>query len=486
MKRFLGALLLVPALAISASAGDQDTVKLKSGKVLSGIVLVDDSNREGFTVQRWDTGGSVFVRWSQITEMERARLSNKAPEVKVLGVMLDGVRAMTAGRDVVGVLVKDEPAQLHIKTKDSKTPVQVPKSALLRPHESVKIPEADAYSPDEMIDLRVAKANEKDYASMMEVGVFAASVKLYERAKEFYQKAAAADPSKKEETDAILAKNEGLIREGKAAALVAQVKEYIETIEFQKAIETAKKMLSEFGDTEVARQNKSLADEIQKKAKDYEGKRAEYLAENVPQAYKDRRAVLFSLYGSVKFKIAEALQKANKIDEEVVAELAKRMKATPEEIKGAWDKRELKPRTVSYGDGSWIVKGGQDGGLDTDAKTQPNQNKNTGTGNNGGFGFGGNRNNPQNKQNQNQPQPLGKKLETKDEWWATASTSDRRNMVEAEYAKNSGAVKKEVKQKKCSVCNGQGIRPETRQGVQCECKCLRCHGAKDDDIIVYQ
>jgi len=490
MTRFLGALLLAPLLALPASAagGDQDTVKLKSGRVLSGVVVVDDSNREGFSVQRWDTGGTVFVRWTQITDVERARLSNRVADIKVVGVMLDGVRAMTAGRDVVGVLVKEDGNGLHIKTKDGKAPVQVPKSALLRPYENVKVPESDAYSPDEMVDLRVAKANEKDYASMLEIGYFAASVKLYERAKEFYQKAATADPSKKEETDAILAKNEGLIKEGKAAALLAQVKEFVETIEFAKAVETAKKLLSEFADTEVARQNKGLADEIQKKAKDYESKRTEYLAENVPQAYKDRRATLFSQYGSVKYKISEAISNAGKIDEAVVAELAKRMKATPEEINAAWGKRELKPRTVTYGDGSWIVKGGQDGGLDTDAKTQPNQNNNKNNGgNNGGFGFGGNRNGGNNKGGQNnQPQPLGKKLETKDEWWSTASTSDRRNFVESEYAKNSGAVKKEVKTKKCSVCNGEGIRKETRQGIQCDCKCLRCHGAKEDDIIVYQ
>jgi hypothetical protein len=501
MTRFLGALLLAPVLALPATAagGDQDTVKLKSGRVLSGVVVVDETNREGFSVQRWDTGGTVFVRWNQISDVERARLSNRVAEIKVVGVMLDGVRAMTAGRDVVGVLVKEDAASVHIKTKDAKAPVQVPKSALLRPYEAVKVPESDAYSPDEMVDLRVAKANEKDYGSMLEVGFFAASVKLYERAKDFYQKAAAADPSKKEETDSILAKNELLIKEGKAAALLAQVKEFVETIEFAKAIETAKKLLSDFADTDVARQNKTLADDIQKKAKDYEGKRTEYLAENVPQAYKERRSALFSQYGSAKYKIAEALSQANKIDEAVVAELAKRMKATPEEINAAWGKRELKPRTVSYGDGSWIVKGGQDGGLDTDAKTQPNNNNGgnrnnggNGNGNNGGFGFGGNRNNGGNNggkggnNQKNQPEPLGKKLETKDEWWSTASSSDRRNFVEAEYGKNSSAVKKEVKTKKCGVCNGEGIRKETRSGIQCDCKCTRCHGAKEDDIVIYQ
>src|SRR5882672_6960166 len=471
MTRFLAALALAPLLAVPVFAGsEQDTVKLRSGRILTGIVLVDEANKEGFTLQRWDTGGSVFVHWNQITELEKNRLVNRLPDAKPLGVMLDGVRAMTAGRDVVGVLVKEDTTGLHIKTKDAKAPVQVPKAALLRPQESLKIPESDAYSPDEMVDSRLSKASEKDYASMLELGRFAASLRLYERAKDFYQKASSADASKKDEIELILTQNDTLIKEGKAAALVAQVKEYVETIEF-------------------AKQNKDLAASVEKKAKDFEGKRVEYLAENVPQAYKDRRSSLFNQYSSAtKYKIAEALQHANKIDEEVVADLAKRMKSTPEEISTAWGKRELKPKTVTYGDGSWIVKGGQDGGLDTDAKTQPNQNGNTNGGrNNGGFGFqggGGNKNNGGNNNKPNQPVPLGKKLETKDEWWATASTSDRRNLVEAEYAKNSSAVKKEVKTKKCSVCNGEGIRKETRQGTACECKCLRCHGAKEDDIIV--
>ncbi|HUR39206.1 MAG TPA: hypothetical protein VM222_06915, partial [Planctomycetota bacterium] len=490
MKRFLGALLLAPVLALPATAGsEQDSVRLKSGRILTGIVLVDDTNKEGFSVQRWDTGGTVFIHWNQITDLERARLANRVPETKPLGIMLDGVRAMTNGRDVVGVLVKEDAAGLHIKTRDAKAPVQIPKSALLRPQEAVKIAESDAYSPDEMVDTRLAKANEKDYAAMLDLGRFAASLRLYDRAKEMYQKAGSADATKKEEIEAILAQNETLIKEGKAAALVAQVKEYVETIEFAKALETVKKLMADYAETEVAKQNKDLAAAVEKKAKDFEGKRVEYLAENVPQAYKDRRSSLVSQYASAsKYKIADALQHANKIDEEVVADLAKRMKSTPEEIQTAWGKRELKPKTVGYGDGSWIVKGGQSGGLDTDAKTTPATN-NGGNGNNGGFGFGGgggNRNNGNRNQPQTQPVPLGKKLETKDEWWATASTSDRRNFIEAEYAKNSSAVKKELKTKKCSVCNGEGIRKETRQGVACECKCLRCHGSKEDDIIIYQ
>jgi hypothetical protein len=232
----------------------------------------------------------------------------------------------------------------------------------------------------------------------------------------------------------------------------------------------------------VAKQNKDLVQALEKQAKDFEGKKAEYLAVNVPEAYKARRQSLFGSAASSKVvKINEATALAAKIDETVVADLAKKFKSTPEEIQTAWGKRELKQRTVSYGDGSWIVKGGQDGGLDTDAKTQPKQAQQPR--NNGGFGFaGGNRNQPQQG---NKPRDLGRKLETRDEWWANASSSDRKAFVEAEYAKNSSAVKKEIKTKKCSVCNGEGIRRETREGVPCDAKCGRCHGSKEDEIIIY-
>jgi DnaJ-class molecular chaperone len=58
--------------------------------------------------------------------------------------------------------------------------------------------------------------------------------------------------------------------------------------------------------------------------------------------------------------------------------------------------------------------------------------------------------------------------------------------VEAEYAKNSSAVKKELKTRKCSQCKGEGMIKETRQGYPCDCVCSRCHGAKEEETIIYQ
>jgi hypothetical protein len=477
-------------LALVVPASTQEAVRLKSGKFVAGDVAVDESDKEGFKVQLWETGATVFVKWSQIPDAERNRLLKRTPDATAASGpavnLIDGIRLFTTSRDVVGVLVKEDATQVYVKTKDSRTPVVIPKNDnLIRRDDGIKIRESDAYSNDEMIEARLARANEKDYAAMLALGRFAAGLRMYERAKEFYLKAAAADASKKAEIDEVVEKNEVLIKEGKAQAALAEVKKLAEDAEFAKAAEAAKKFLADFADTETARQNQNLVAALEKDAKDFETKKADYLARNVPEMYKAKRSALIGQYASSKYKISEARSLANKCDEEVVKQLAEKNKCTAEEVNAAWAKREQKQRTATFGGGSWIVKGGQDGGLDSDQKytpPAPKQNQNTG-GQNNPFG---NRNSGQNRnQQQQKPVDLGKKLETSAEWWSNSSQSDRKNFLEAEYAKNSAAVTKEVKTKKCSVCLGEGILKATRMGQALEVKCPRCHGAKEDEIIVY-
>lgn len=489
MRQILGAAL---GLVLCAGASAQDAVRLKSGKHVAGTVVINENDKEGFTVQRWDTGAAVYIKWSQVPEAERNRLLNIRLDATPAGVILEGVRVVTTNREEIGLLVKEDAQQLFVKTARQKTPVQIPKVALLRPPEQIKVREADAYSPDEMVDLRAAKADPKSYAAMKELGQFAASVKLYERAKEFYLKAAAAEGARKDEIDEILARNEGLIKEGKAAALLAEVKELAEDTEYAKAIEEARRLLSEFADTEVARQQKDLVAALEKEAKDFEVRRAEVLAQKVPDLFKSKVASYFSQYSSSKYKLSEARGHVQKFDDLALADLAKKLKSTPEDIQTAWGKREPKNRTVSYGTGSWIVKGGQDGGLDSDQKLDPkqmqNQNRNSAIDDFINSFGGGNRNMRRSQQPQQPQKPieLGKKLQTAEEWWSLASPSERRYWLEAEYANTSRLVKKvEEKSRKCPTCNGDGILKSNRMGVPLDAKCPRCHGAKEELSIVY-
>jgi tetratricopeptide (TPR) repeat protein len=484
------ALSIALVFALSAAAAAQDIVRLRNGRFVSGTFSVTDSDKDGFKVQLWDSGATVFIRWNQIPDAERLRLLNRSAESGGPTVeMIDGVQALTENREVIGVLVKEDANQLLIKTRDSKSPTPVPKSALLKPQESRKIRESDAYSPEEMVDIRAAKAGDGDYAALLSVGRFAAALKLYERAKDFYKKAFEADASKKDEIEPIIAQNEILIKEGKASAMLAEVKDLMENTEYAKAIDLAKKLLADYADTETAKQNKDLVDRIEREAKDFEVKKADLLAQKVPEMYKAKRQSYFSQASSSKNTLSQARTAVGKIDDDVTKELAKMLKSTPEEIKAAWDKRDSsKMRQATYGAGSWIVNGGQDGNLDTDQKYTPDQTQNKNQ--NGGNGFMdqfGNRG--KNNRGGNQPQKptdLGKPLQKSQEWWANASSTDRKNWVEAEYAHTSSSVKKEEKTKKCTTCQGEGMLKATRgPGVQVEIKCPRCHGCKEDLLINY-
>lgn len=489
MRHAFGTLL---ALLVGASAAwAQDAVKLKNGRHVAGTVVLNENDKDGFTVQRWDTGAPVYIRWTQVPEAERNRLLNITVDAGPAGVVLDGVRVVTTGRELVGLLVKEDATSVHIKTKESKTPQVAPKSALMQPMEQLKIREADAYGPDEMVDLRAAKADPKSYAAMKELGQFAAGLKLYERAKDLYQKAAAAEGAKKEEIEEILAKNEVLIKEGKAAALLAQIKALAEDSEYAKAIEEARKLLSDYGETDVAKQQKDIIATLEKEAKDFEVRRADFLAQKVPDLFKSKLASLLSQYSSGKYKLSEARGAAHKFDDVILADLAKKLKSTADDISAAWGKREPKNKTVAYGHGTWIVKGGQDGGLDTDQKLDPKQMQ-QGNRNQQVEDFinslGGNRNARRNQPGaaQGKPIDLGKKLQTSEEWWSYASPTDRRHWLEAEYASTSRLVKKvEEKTRKCSTCNGDGMLKANRMGVAVDLKCPRCHTVKEDLSIVY-
>jgi len=479
-------------LALAASP-EEDAVRLKNGRVLAGRMIIEDGDKDGFKVRSWDSDATVYVKWTQIPEAERNRLLGRSPDVSAapasLIPMIDGIFVVTTNREVAGVLVREEPSQYLIKTKDSKSPIVVPKNAsVLRKEHPFKIKESDAYSPEEMVEAREKRAPESDYAAVLEVAKFAAGLRLFERAKGIYQKAAAAPNAKKEEITEILAKNEVLIKEEKAGNLLFEVGQLRKAIEFAKAVEVARKLLAEYGETDVARQNASIVAAIEKDAKDFEVRKAEYLAREVPDLYRGRRSDLINTYASPKYKIGEVKGLAGKIDEEVVKHLASKLKSTADEIKAAWEKRELKPKTASFGEGTWVALGVNDGVMDTDQKGTPKQTQ-QGQGQGGGFGFGGfsggNNRNRQNPQG-NQPVVLGKKLQTSAEWWAEASTSERRNFVEAWYALNSSSVKREeTKKKKCSFCKGEGLFKGLRQGFEAEWKCGRCHGAKDDDVITY-
>jgi len=202
--------------------------------------------------------------------------------------------------------------------------------------------------------------------------------------------------------------------------------------------------------------------------------------QKVTDLVRARCAALVSQACGQKVKFEEALAKAAKLEETLLQESAEKLEISPDDVRDAWKKRERRLRKLSYGDGSWIVLGGQDGGLDSDVKGRPVQETTDLVG--GGPSILTRRKPPPPAE----PVPLGKALKTKDQWWATASAGERAAFVECEFARKSSLVEKKEDSKKCPTCSGKGSLNVTRGGIGLTVLCPRCHGSKEDVLIAYE
>ena len=201
--------------------------------------------------------------------------------------------------------------------------------------------------------------------------------------------------------------------------------------------------------------------------------------QKVADQVRTRLAALVAKSSGAKTPLEEALAQAAKFDDAIVDEVSKKLSVTPDEVREAWKKRERKSKKASFGDGSWIVLGGQDGGLDSSVKGTPVLEDNL-------MDRGPSILTRRKPPAAPQPVPLGKPLKTKAEWWTTSTPGERSALVEAEYARKSALVEKKEESKKCPTCSGRGTLNTNRGGIGLVILCGRCHGAKEDLIVEYE
>ncbi|MBI2932684.1 MAG: hypothetical protein HYY16_13635 [Planctomycetes bacterium] len=457
----------------AATAHAQDVVRLRSGKHLCGRIRIDQSRTDGFTIVLSDTHGAVFVGWTQIPESERRRLQNHtsaAPAASV-GDAIPGIRVITPNREVVGVLTAEDPETLQIKTAASGSPLAVPKTAVLR-REDVKILEIEAYTPDEMIARRAT--GELTPERLVELGHFARALKQYAKAKEFYTRASEGPGVSQEDLARLIGEIDMLIRESEAEDALAAIARLEDATSYAEAIEAAQRFLADFAETEAARQNKDLLKRLETAKSDFEANRDRILAQRIPELWRSVRSSLWSKYADRRYALAEARAGADGMDEEIVTAVMSNIKCTQEEIDKHWAAREQRLMTASMGAGSWIYKGGQDGGADY---TPPADGDDPVDDFRKRFG----------SKSAGQKSPdVGRKLQTSEEWWAAASTSERLRWLQCYTGLQSAMVKKvKEEERDCSSCRGAGTLKASRGGRSANVVCPRCHGAKKDVSVTY-
>lgn len=465
--KITAATLAFAALATLAPA--QDFVRLKSGRHIAGEILQADAEAEGFYVKRWDTGGMVYVRWEQVSGAEKQRITGAG--AAATGQLFDAVRILTTmSRLVIGRLVSEDDRAYTVKIKGQTQNVQIIKSAVAK-FDKVRLPESDLYTPDEMLDKRLAAADARDANALADLAEFARRAKLFARAVELFKQAAGVATDPKLAADL---KNRGL--ETEAQMILAEIQTLSENADFDNALVKAESLIATHGQTETVKAKPDLVEAIKKAQEDFVKNRDETLKKLVlVQWRKERSTRLQKIVTDDKDDIQKAMADALALDEQLVQALGEKLKAQPEEIQQWWSQRDKKMESASYGPGTWIARGGQDGGEDLIEIVEDDK-KTSGQGDTiddlfrrfkqGGMGQG---------------QPNGdysEPLESSAEWWTKQSVTVKREWLEAYYAESSPFVTRDTDPavtKTCSRCSGAGSLTLKRKDKKCRVFCPRCH-----------
>ncbi|HKS17279.1 MAG TPA: hypothetical protein VJU16_08200, partial [Planctomycetota bacterium] len=255
-RRFIAGFVLVGFLGSVAAA--QDVVHLKNGKVLSGTIVLEGDSKTGFTLRRWDTGGEVFVKWTQVPDAEAYRIRTRvaAPEGDAATEeMIDAVRIVTnAPRELIGVILSEKDGIVQIKTIEG---VQTTAKSAEVLRENVREKESNVYTPDERVDRKAKGVADTDLAKLTDLGHYAASLKVFARARDFYSRAEKIAPTEKEKAElkGLASAMDLRIVEDNAEKALAAVRKLATELEFQKATDEAQKFLAEFAETSVAKAN---------------------------------------------------------------------------------------------------------------------------------------------------------------------------------------------------------------------------------------
>ena len=483
LMMFLAALLL-------ATAVHAEMIFLKDGRFMHVKVVEHDDI--GLRVQRFDTGGILFVRWELLREDDRKRLRVEfgyEEDDSDADLRMAGHRVYVRKGDYYdGIIDPDQSDQERIVIRHDGKEFQFVRSSIRRIEER-EISVFDVYTPEELYQQKLAELQPDDAypESHFDMARWSTKVGMYGEALKHYTKFSELAPDEKVD-------------------YVANQKKRLEILDAQKEIRDAIKLAEKQGrrhryaeclayfDEVLAVPNldQGLRSDVEAKKAKFERRRWKYYAEIVEKEY--HRLVTKKINAMARSRDIRSKDDEKKLTidkvmsylrsemhKEIVNDLARKHELDPKkEVEKMWEERKSRgKRTASYGAGTFIVEKGKTGAGRQNARTQRIQDLQR--------RFGGRNGRGGNQQGQGN-QPKQPRLVTKDEWWEGVDSVRRSFWMRAYYAEKSGKMEvTNVVQRPCPHCGGTGtIKEVGNQGQVVRLTCPRSHGLKGDRVVTYR
>ncbi|MEW6027458.1 MAG: hypothetical protein AB1599_09220 [Planctomycetota bacterium] len=348
-------LLCAPAPAL--------TIQLKNGTSLTGEVV--SSDEQGIEFKTWDNNGIVKLKWQHFDSEEASRIRKILSLSSLSGEAhnIDGHKIyLKSGTIHEGVVMEKTASQLKIKTI---TGVKNVANADILRMDPVKINPLGIYTAQEWYAEKAKAFNLEKAPDNYELAEYCRTfLKLYDKAKEHYLKAAELSDSYRERSLQKIAELDNDMVRGKEE----EINKLLASKD-SKSIEQAKEILANWrkgsGEKLTPAAEKAIR-ALEGKIKDAEksllSKSQKETVKKIHQQCYSSVKSLIKQIGSQEMSYQDTLAYVNTMMyKKMVEKLSKDLKMPEEEIITTLNDRtpekygDLQRREATYGDGSWVI-----------------------------------------------------------------------------------------------------------------------------------
>ena len=464
------ALVFVALISIMLSLANQSfslTILLKNGSSVSGEIVASDEY--GLEFKCWGTDGILRLKWHHFNDEEISRLKNTLSLSPLMrdAYSIEGYKIyLKSGGVYEGVMI--EKSSTHIKVKTIMGIKNTPVTDVLR-LDNLKIDPLKIYTAQEWYIEKAKAFDLKNAADNFELAEYCRQfLKLYDKAKEHYNKAAQLSVSYKERAyQKIAALDNDVIR-----AKELEVERLLSNKDL-KSLEQAKSIMAEWRkNTGLSAETIKIIDNLEKKVMEAEKSMAsKSQKENVKKILQQHYSAIKSLVKKLCGQEMSYQDAASYINtmlyKQIVEKLSKDNKMTEEEIisilsdKSPEKYDNVPKRESSFGDGSWIAN--------TEAQQQtPSMTPEE---------FAKYQKKIKAITDAKDKAVQKNELIAPEAWWTKASEIQKGYFLESLFIERYLYVI-ERKETPCSTCNGEGVITKNL--------CKRCWGTMVDIILIYK
>lgn len=481
MQRFL---LFSAALLISAGVAGAEQIRLRTGDFLQGEVVGERTDEEALAFRLYRTGGEFRIAWDRLIVEDEGRLREALGltplDVDEIPQVPATLFTMSDGQRLVGILENPEATSGPHQVRTARQVLAIPRTSVVKT-EPTMVDALEVFTPVEMAQRIRDEVQPSTPSAWQEVGDRCMAVTAYGAAKEAYDTALA---------DADFANSDrgNLVRNRLKTVAVylmaenamnkrTEIRILATRDRFDEALGKIQELAAEYAERPDILAVLNL-DRLQKQiSNDRREHFLKIVANRVPVALRD---LVRDKVNVKDLKVSEALRWARDrrgLSAEIFQRVAEYTGLAVPEVMELWASRATRasPRHFNYGGATFMndevkarVQAALAAAKAAQARAQANQ---------------GGRNNPP------RPGPAAKPdaPKTPDEWWASASTRDRENLVRAWFAEYGGVYEVlRIVPKQCRGCGGRGVdvRIDAMTNNEVRLVCKQCNLAGEERIVV--